>query len=415
MRTNCSRWLPMGPLTLALSLLTARADGAWDFVPTLMLTAESDDNARHLPVDQPTSTRAAFDARLRAGRFSDRGEAWVEPRIVADAYADEADRNLEHNDLFLRTRATREMPRAFFAFDSDFRSESVLRSEIDDALEEDLPTGSDTIETDSGAIGTFTDVRDRFGLSMEGGPSLSDRTTLAFDTSWLDVAYESELPLERADFENLTLGMTLTRAVDERNNVAARVYGMDYTAPRNDNNSRALGVEATFERPLTGTVRFSIDVGVVRTEFSYIGAGFDRVDGVSNGFTFLFDIEKQARATTYSLSAGQSVSPGTTGFLAPRDDLRLGVRHRISPRLAFAAGVRAAAIDVGENAVTPPRDYLRTTIEFDWALSERYSLRAGHDRVREDFGVGGGTEIESSSVFVGIRYQGQSRAPSARP
>jgi hypothetical protein len=379
-----------------------------------MLSAESDDNARHLPGDQPTSTRAALDARFRASRFSERGEAWVEPRIVADAYADEIDRNLEHDDLFLRTRAARELPRAFFEFESDYRQESVLRSEIDEALDEELPTGPDAIETDSGAIGTFSDVRERFGLTLEGGPDLSDRTNLSFDTSWIDVAYDSDLLIDRADFESATLGMRLTRSVDDRNNVATRIYAVDYAAPRNDNNSRALGVEASFERPLSGSVRFSVDVGVVRTEFSYLSAGIGRVDGVNNGFTFQFDIEKQARATTFALSAGQSVSPSSTGFLAPRDDLRLSLRHSMSPRLAIGAGLRAAAIDVGENATTPPRDYLRATIELDWLLTERFSLRAGHDRVREDFGASG-VEIESSSVFVGIRYRGESRAINTIP
>lgn len=292
----------LAPLSLAVALVTGPAGAAWDVVPTLTLMTESDDNVRLLPGDQPTSTRAALDARFRASRFSERGEAWVEPRIVADAYADESDRNLEHNDLFLRTRAAREMQQGYFAFDTDFRSESVLRSEIDEALEDEVPTGPGEIETDTGTVGAFTDSRDRFGLSLEGGHYFSDRTTLGFDTSWIDVAYDSNLPVERSDFESATLGMSLARSVDARNNVAARIYAMDYVAFRNDNNSRALGAEATFERPLTGTVRFSINVGVVRTEFSYIGAGLERIDGVDNGFTFLFDVEKQARATTFTLS-----------------------------------------------------------------------------------------------------------------
>jgi hypothetical protein len=91
------------------------------------------------------------------------------------------------------------------------------------------------------------------------------------------------------------------------------------------------------------------------------------------------------------------------------------LRHRISPRLTFSGGLRAAAIEVGTDAATPPRDYLRATLEFDWSMTERLSLLAGHDRVREEFGSGAGVEIESSSVFVGIRYRGQSRNADAAP
>jgi hypothetical protein len=397
------------PLAFALAAAIRPAAAAWDIVPVVSLTAESDDNVRLDPGDQPTSTRTAVDARLRITDFSEKGEAFIEPRIVADAYADDRDESLENTDLFLRTHARRTLERASFEFNSDYRNQSVLRSEFDDALDDELGIGDLDIETDAGTVGPSDDERERFALAMQGGYELSDRTILGLETQWIDVGYSNPAASARSDFDSATLGMSLTRSVDERNDMIARIYGTDYSAARNDNESQSLGVEATFLRPLTETLSFSLQVGVVRTEFSFIDSGTDRTTGTSNGFTFGFDVEKRTEQTTFTVSAGRSVSPSTLGFLAPRDDIALSVRHRVTPRIRISGGLRAAEIDVTSGASAVPRDYFRATLEVDWQLNQRWTVLGGYDRVSEQFGSGAAGEAESNAIFAGIRFQGMSR------
>ncbi|HET7133853.1 MAG TPA: hypothetical protein VFJ95_16475, partial [Gammaproteobacteria bacterium] len=91
---------------LAAVLATRSVRAAWDVVPQVGLTTEVDDNARLLPVDQPSSTRTALDARVRMRSFGDRGEAFIEPRLVSDSYGDALDESLESNDVFLLTNAS---------------------------------------------------------------------------------------------------------------------------------------------------------------------------------------------------------------------------------------------------------------------------------------------------------------------
>jgi hypothetical protein len=203
--------------------------------------------------------------------------------------------------------------------------------------------------------------------------------------------------------------MTLTRSVDERNDVIARIYSTTYSAARFDNDSRSLGAEATFQRPLTEALSFSLNVGVARTEYNFVGVDAERIDGTSNGFTFGVDVEKRTARTTFIFALGRTVSPSTTGFLAPRDDFSLSVRHRISERFILSGGLRAAEIDVVRGAIAVPREYQRATIEIGWMLTERWSVRGGYDHVREQFGSAAEAEAESNAIFVGVRYQGLSR------
>jgi hypothetical protein len=203
--------------------------------------------------------------------------------------------------------------------------------------------------------------------------------------------------------------MSLTREVDERTQMRARLYGTTYSAPRFDNDSRSRGVEAEYMRPLTETLRFSLNIGVARTVYNFLDAGTDRVEGTNNGFTLGFDVEKRTERTSFSIAAGRTVSPGTTGFLAPRDDFGFSVRHQINQRFRILGGIRAAEIGVVRGATASPRNYARATIELEWMLRERWSVRGGYDHVREQFGDAAATEASSNAIYLGIRYRGQSR------
>ncbi|HET8699098.1 MAG TPA: hypothetical protein VFO94_16565, partial [Gammaproteobacteria bacterium] len=178
---------------LVAVLATRSARAAWDVGPHVGLTTEVDDNARLLPVDQPSSTRTALDARVRMRSFGDRGEAFVEPRIVSDSYGDTRDQPLESNDVFLLTNAAYAFQHSDVQFQTNYRRESVLRSEIDSALPDNPADGGPgAIDTGAGALGTFTDERKRLDVGVNAGFVLSPRTTLRLEVARIDVGYPDQ-------------------------------------------------------------------------------------------------------------------------------------------------------------------------------------------------------------------------------
>lgn len=400
---------------IAIALLLAAhetADAAWELVPEFALTAEVDDNARILVEEQPSATRMALDARLLIRSFSERSEIFIEPRIVTDTYADSRDEEIANDDLFLRTRALREFRRSWFRFQSDFRRESVLRSEIEDVLAEPGEPGTEPVATGAGTFGTFTDERERFDLGLAGQIDLTDRTALGLGFDWMDVAYLDDFLVdrtERTDFTSRTLTTSLSRAVNDRDTVGATIYATHLNADRVANKSDTLGVTATFRRPLNPVLDMTLEAGIARIDFA-VGdtAGVSRT-GIDNAFTYGLEVRRRGEAATWTFGFSRSIRPSSQGLLAERDDVILNVGRQIGPRLELTGGLRAARLDESVSVgASSHRQYLRGAIALEWSLSERMQVGTGYDRVLEERD-NGAREAVSNSVFVSLRYRGLSR------
>jgi hypothetical protein len=391
-------------------LATPIARAAWDVVPQVGLTTEVDDNARLIPADQPSSTRTALDARLRLRSFGDRGEAFIEPRFVTDSYLDSRDEPLESDDVFLLTRAAYDFESTSIEFNSDYRRESVLRSEIDQALPDDPALGPGTIDTGAGTLGTFTDERARLDLGFNVGFTLSPRTDMRLELSRIDVGYPDQTSVVRSPFDDNTLGIVLVRQVDQRNQVSARAYFSDFNAERNDNNTEAFGVEGSFSRPLSETWSLAFTAGVARTDYTFVTATGTFVDNADNSFTFGTDFRKRSELTNWTIGVGRSIDPNSNGFLAAREDLRVRVAHQFRTRLSASFGLRGSRVDTPSESVGGglERDYWRASFEVQWAMTRRWLLTTGLDHVMEEFTEATG-DATSNAVVIGVRYQGLSQ------
>jgi hypothetical protein len=396
---------------LAAVLATRSVRAAWDVVPQVGLTTEVDDNARLLPVDQPSSTRTALDARVRMRSFGDRGEAFIEPRLVSDSYGDARDAPLESNDVFLLTNAAYAFQHSDIQFQTNYRRESVLRSEIDSALP-DNPTegGPGAIDTGAGTLGTFTDERKRLDVGFNAGFVLSPRTTMRLELARIDVGYPEQTSLIRSPFDDNTLGIRLIRQVDQRNQVSARAYFSDFHAVRNDNDSEAFGVQGAFSRPLSQTWTMDLSAGVARTDYTFITVTGGIVDNAVNNFTFDTAFRKRSELTDWTIELGRSIDPNSNGFLSARDDLRVRVAHQFRTRLAASFGVRGSRVDTPAETVGGgfDRDYWRASFQIDWQMTRRWLLTTGVDHAMEEFTQPQG-DATSNAVIVGVRYQGLAR------
>jgi hypothetical protein len=96
--------------------------------------------------------------------------------------------------------------------------------------------------------------------------------------------------------------------------------------------------------------------------------------------------------------------------LSLRDEVRIQADHQFTPRLSVAAGVRGSRLDtVAEGAGPNERDYIRASVEIAWAMTPRWHLTTGLDRVSEEFIEAGGATAVSNQFSVGIRYEGLSQ------
>lgn len=401
------RAISIGAVAAAAAAAPAATEAAWELVPEFALTAESDDNVRFTPGEDDATSRAALDARLRLRNFGERGGAFIEPRIVAESYTGASLTGLENDDVHLITQADYAWEQVSIGWRSNFREQSILRSEFEAAIPDNVGI-VDPIDTGVGTLGLLDQTRRRYDAVFDVDVSLSERTQLGIALEYIDVAYTSDADalFNPRAFEDKTLSATLSRAVDSRTDVSATVFVSEFTAVQNSNVTDTFGVEGAFSRPLSETWSLSLAASVQRLDYRFITSEGVPIDNADASFTFRVGVEKTSPRTRWSFEAGRLITPNSSGFRSERDQVRAFVRHEITPRLTGSAGIRRSELTADEAGFAAGRDYSRVALEIAWALTPRWSLTGGYDRIAENLGP---ADAVSDSVLVGIRYRGVPR------
>jgi hypothetical protein len=308
----------------------------------------------------------------------------------------------------LLTRAIYDFGKTNIAFKTDYRQESVLRSEVVNAIDDNPDLGAPPVDTGAGTVGTFTDQRKRLDVGFNTEFTLSQRTNFGVELSRIDVGYPDSTTRARTPFDDNRVALVLTRLADRRNEVRARFYASDYHADLNNNDTNAFGVQGEFVRPLSETWTLNFSAGVARTDYTFTDSLGQIVSNANNGFIFDVALDKHSPLTTWSINVGKSLDPNSNGFLSTRDDVQAQVDHKFTQRLTLTAGLRASQVQsVAESVVNDQRDYYRATFQVAWAMTRRWQVTAGFDRLTEEFNDN--SEATSDAISVGIRYQGLSQ------
>lgn len=389
------------------------AQAAWEFVPEVEITADSNDNPRlvpddatEVPSDGTTATRLLTNVRLEFTNFTPRGEITLEPAVRSDAYVDDADEPLESTDAFLRSRGERRWEQVEAGYDLDLSRERIVGSEFLNAGLVDLDVEDPAI-VDSLLVGQ-NERRRRAVFAPYTVLSLNERASLTLDTRLTDVGYESDAITSRTDFEDKTFGIQLDRELNQRDTLSGRVYGSRFEADENDNLTDTAGIAIGFTRLLSNIWTFNASVGVEQSDFEYLDESMVPVTGSDDNFTFEVGFRKRVERTSLNLDVRRSVSPDSFGFLTTRNEFRTVLRRQLSPRLD--GGVAFRFIDtatLGGNSDID-RNYSRLELDLDWAIGELWSLTTAYEYSRRTIESPGG-DAASNALSVGFAYRGRSR------
>lgn len=403
----------MAPLVFAGLAAAPAAHAAWETVPDIGLRAESDDNVRMQSGDTETSSRSVLDARFRLTNFGERGNAYIEPRIVTDAYGNAADKELANDDAFLNARVRYNWQTFGIAFNWGYSEESVLRSEFDPALPDDPdfedPDAAPPIDTGAGVFNIVTSERQRLNMRLNLNFRVSERTTLSIESRRIDVSYIDDLASGRTPFDDREAAARITRRVDERNSVSARVFVSEYSADRNSNSTDSIGVEGSFTRPLSETWQLDLTAGVMRSDYAFV-ENLNQVANADANFSAGITLTRRSERTDWDVGFGRYINPNSNGFLSVRNEFRAGVRHDFSERFSASFGLRGSKFDpIGDQAGVRDRQYVRASLQFEWLMTRRWFIATGLDHLQEDRSSAGVADATSTMLFVGITYRGLSR------
>ena len=404
--TNTAAAVLVSTFGLAAITLPARA-AVWEAVPDVGIYAATIDNAR-LDTDlDESSSRSVVDARVRATAVGERGTFRIEPRIRVDIYSDASDDELDNEDIFLRSNGEYRWTGASVGFSADFRQESILRSEIDDAIPDD-PDAPVLPGNDSGTLTQFNETRDRLVAAPYARFTLSPRSTLVLETLYTDVSYSGPPVASRTEFDATEVAVGIERRVDERNRVTARLFSSSFEASLTENSTDTVGVEANYRRQLSDIWSMTLVAGVQRSDFIFLDSNDEIVDNASADPRVGVRFRRRGERTLANFSLIRDLEPNASGFVVQRDQLRVYVARSFTERFGGELGVRIAETSsLSDISPSDDRTDSRIELRLEWNLAPRWYLTTGYNYLTREFERQ--PKADSNEIYLGINYRGLSR------
>jgi hypothetical protein len=414
---ECARRLGACLVFGCACLYAARGYAEWEATPDIRLEAEMNDNPA-LNTFGSTNTqvidsasRMLADARLRISNVDPRGELTFEPRVRSDAYSEEEAQLLESTDVFLRSNGVHRGQTVQVGYRADVAQERIVGIEFLDTLPTD--TGpDDTTAVITSPVG-LNEKRTRIGVSPYIEIAMSSRGTLALEGRIVDVEYETGMIGGRTDFLERALGGEYRRALrGQRGTLGVRVFATGYEAAANANATDTRGVELTYARDMSELWSWSIAAGTQRSDYALTTAG-RRVRGTDDTPIFGVGIRKTGERSSMRTELLRRMTPDASGYVSPRDELRLAWDREMTARVNGGLVLRAVDAEGPPTLPGTSRRYGRLELDIEWQLRPTWSLVAGYAHATARSTATVGDSAESNALTIGVRYRGQSQRAAA--
>lgn len=399
-------------LAVAAALVwAAPAVAAWEFVPQVGVLADNNDNPRLTPDGENEASRAVVDARVTMSSVGERGSLFFEPRIRANSYPDDDDKDLENDDAFVRSYGQYAWPNLTSGFYAEFQRRSIQSSEFISATPED-PNVPQAPILGTGELVFLNQQQNSTWLAPFIDYRLSGRSNLRFEIQSSDVSYTGPQIRERGDFRDNRFYAGIVRHVDERTDVSARMFVGSFEGDVNSNETNSAGVEGRFTRPMSDIWAFSFGAGVQRSDFSFLDDNGRLINNATSNVITDVEFRQRAELRTLNVRFAHEIYPSGSGFLQEVSQVSLYVDQNFTPKLNGRFGIRYDDITTLDEVRTiDQRDYARAEAEFRWAIKQRLFLIAGYQLTAQAFGGSPDSDAESNAIYVGINYRGLSRTP----
>ena len=393
-----------------------RVYAEWEAVPDITLGAEMNDNPALNTIITPETqllgdqSRLLADAVVRIRKVEPRGEISFEPRVRGDRYVEEQAEFLESTDLFLRSSGVHRGQTVRLGYSADIASEQILGVEF----LETLPT--DPIAEDPSAIATtqvgINEQRTRVGIAPFVEIAMNSRSTIILDGHLIDVDYASSQLGGRTDFLERSIGGEYRRLLgDQRGAFGVHVFASGYEAAVNANTTDTRGIDVIYSRDMSELWSWNASVGTQRADFA-VNTGGRRVRGTQDTPTFAFGVTKRGERSTMHSELARRMSPDSLGFVAPRDEIRIGWTRAMSARVNGRLGLRGIDAQGVPLILGSDRQYGRLELGIDWELRPTWSFVASYAYASAESELEISEPAESNALTLGIRYHGRSVRPS---
>lgn len=381
--------------------LTATAAHAtnYELNPRVELAGGYNDNVTL--VTGPNSISAAdalADARVEWLAQQPNWEWRITPEVRGNWYSGHSELNSNAELLYLQG----ERKGARYALDLSAygASQSLITNYLPTA---NIGSGLGTSQPGT-TLATPASIRQNLGyLRPSYQLEMTPRTSLELDLEYIDATYSEQIQ-GYTNYRNLAgaAGLVLRATPTGSFTVRATASGFQ---PAIGHTADTYGAELQWDGKFSATKQYYLRMGGARTDLSGSLAGEAAVSSSTTTATGGVGVQWTYTLTEIFIDLTRDVEPTGQGYGVDRDQLRVRVARRFTPRLAGFLGARAIHDDPVPGSAAPSvkaQRYIYGTVGFEWRLVRQFSLIGAYNFTDYHYG---GSSAQANAVRLSLVYE----------
>jgi hypothetical protein len=367
--------------------------------PRVELGGGYDDNVNLAGSNEISAADALADARVELLAQEPNWHWRVTPEVRGDWYSGHSEFNSNGECLYLDGQ--RRGARYSLDLSGYGASQSLVTNYLPTA---NISTGLGTSQPGT-TLATPASIRQNLGyLHPSYELQMTPRTGLELNLEYTAASYDKEVE-GYADFRHLagTVGLVLKATPTGSVTLRATGAGFDPSVGRTANT---YGAEVQWDGKFSATKQYYLRVGGARTDFSGSLAGEPAAPSPATTVTGGAGAQWTYTLTEIFVDLTRDVEPTGQGYDVNRDQLRLRVARRVTPRLAGFLGARAIHDDPVQGSVGPTvqaQRYYYGTVGFEWRVVREFSVIGDYNFT--EYHVSGSAAAQANAVRLSLVYE----------
>ena len=359
---------------MALCTLSALATD-YQINPRLELAGGYDNNVNLGATNEIAAGYALADARVELLAQEPNWRWRATPEVRGNWYPDHSDFN--SNGEFLYLDGERSGARYTLDLYGYGASQSVITNYLPTA---NIASGLGVSQPGT-TLATPASIRQNLGyLRPSYGLDMTPRSSLELNLNYTVATYSEEVQ-GYTNYHNVAGAIGLALKATPTGSVTLRATGANFQ-PDVGRDTDTYGADLQWDGRLSATQQYYLRVGAARTDLTGSIAGAPAASRSTTTATGGAGAQWTFTLTEIFVDLTRDADPTGQGYVVNRDQLRLRVARRFTPRLAGFLGARAIHDDPVPGSVPPTvvaQRYNFGTVGFEWRVGREFSVIGAYD------------------------------------
>jgi hypothetical protein len=366
--------------------------------PRVELGGGYNDNVTLVSTNQISAGEALADARVELLAQEPNWQWRATPEVRGNWYSGHSDLNSNAELLYLdgeRRGARYNLELYAYGVSQSLITNYLPTANISGGLGTSQP--GTTLATPAGLRENLGYLRPSYRLEM------TPRTSLELNLEYTNAAY-SDQTQGYTDYRDFGGAAGLALKATPTGSVTVRGYGSGFQ-PGVGRTADTYGAELQWDGKFSATEQYYLRAGGAKTDLTGSIAGQPAASSSTSTATGGIGVQWTYTLTEIFIDLTRDVEPTGVSYVVDRDQLRLRVARRFTPRLAGFLGARAIYDEPVPGSVEPTvkaQRYNYDTVGFEWRVVREFSVIGAYNFTVYRYS---GTNTQANAVRLSLVYE----------